>query len=98
MMKKMPVEKKSSVKNSALRVFLTGIAILVQLFWIMNFLGAFRILSQDVSRIVSVLAVFVALWIYGRDKNMSINVPWMVLILIFPIVGLILYFMMGRTS
>ena len=97
-MKKMRVERKTNVRNSILRLFFVAIAILIQLFLILNWLGAFQMIPDQTSPYIHALAILFAVWVYGRDKNHSFNVAWMVLVLAFPILGLALYALMGRAS
>lgn len=97
-MKKMRVERKTNVRNSIMRLFFVALAILIQLFLILNWLGAFRYIPGESNSLIHILAIVIALWVYGRDKNKSINIAWMMLILALPIVGLALYFLMGRVS
>lgn len=97
-MKKIRIEKKTNVRNSIMRLFFVAVAILFQLFLILNWLGAFRILPYQTNAILHICAIIVSLWVYGRDKNASINIAWMLLILALPMVGLVLYAMMGRAS
>ena len=97
-MKKLPVEKQTSVRNSVLRVFIFGITALLQLVWILVFFGALRANTPELSSILQSGAVLMALWIYGKDQNTTKQIPWMMLMLIFPLVGVVLYILFGRSS
>lgn len=97
-MSDMRIENKTNTRNSLIRLFLVAVAIVLQLVWLLSFFGAFRILPDGLNQMVQVLSVATALWLYGQDKNADFKVPWMLLILVFPIVGFVTYFMMGRRS
>ena len=97
-MSKMRVEKRTNVRNSIMRLYVVIVAVSFQIFWLLNLFGQLRFISPKIGQAINNLALLVALWIYGRDKNVSINVPWMALILAFPMFGMGLYFLIGRTS
>lgn len=97
-MSNMRVEKRTNVRNSIMRLFVVIVAVSFQIFWLLNLFGQLRFISPKIGQAINNLAILVALWIYGRDKNISINVPWMALILAFPMFGMGLYFLIGRTS
>lgn len=97
-MSDMRAENKTQVRNSILRFILVGIAITIQVLWILNFFGAFRAIPQRIDHWIHVAAVIFALWLYGQEETADFKVPWMLLIIIFPMTGFILYFMTGRKS
>lgn len=97
-MKQFRVEKKTSVRNSILRMTLVGIAIALQLFWLFMIINSFWVDSVALNIALNVVAVLFSLWIYGKDMDSARQIPWMMLIMTFPIVGIVLYSLTGRTS
>ena len=97
-MKKLPVEKKSQVRNSVLRVLLFLVAALLQLIWLLSFFGSLKDKSVELSTLLEIVSIVMALWIYGKDQNTTKQIPWMLLLLIFPIGGIVLYVVFGRNS
>lgn len=77
--------------NSIGRAAIAVIGLLLQVAWILY--HVYRIdntypLTVTIGKIVSILLV---LRIYGSHTNAAVKIPWMVLLLVMPITGLILY-------
>jgi len=89
---------KSESRNGVLRLILTLLAIAIQVYWIVNL---FTRLNQYYTWIgigTKVLSIILALTISGRRQNYSVKLLWIVLILLFPIVGIILYVLVNVTE
>ncbi len=80
------------------RVFIVFLAIAVQFFWLFNFLWRFTMQSQYMYIILDVLAALVVLRIVSRWMNPSYKLAWTFIILIFPILGLFIYLVFGRSE
>lgn len=92
----MLTEKKTHVKNSVNRMIFCGLAVLLQLVW---FLGMGFILSAYSSAAMlafQLIALFICFKIYGRTEVSAFKLPWIFLILGFPILGLSIYFLFGN--
>lgn len=89
-------EQRTNVKNSAGRILLIGIGLAIQLSWI--FLLLFRLASYAawIAQLMTLVALIVALAIYGRQTNSAIKLSWIMLIIAVPFVGLFLYTFYGR--
>ncbi|MBP3852962.1 MAG: PLDc_N domain-containing protein, partial [Erysipelotrichaceae bacterium] len=74
------------------------IAVVLQLVWILSFFGAFENRAPEWDAALKVAAVLMALWIYGKDQNNTKQIPWIMLILVFPVVGFVLYVLTGRSG
>ena len=77
--------------NSIGRAAIVVIVLIIQLAWILH--HVYRIdnyypMTITIGKIISVLIV---LRIYGSHTNAAVKIPWMVLLLVMPITGLILY-------
>ncbi len=91
-------EQKSNVKNSVWRLVFVGLLLLAQIFWtivVLNFLNNY---STLITILTTITEVIVVLAIYGRHINSAFKLPWIMLILGFPIVGLFLYLTMGTPN
>ncbi|MBB5182341.1 cardiolipin synthase [Catenisphaera adipataccumulans] len=97
-MERVRVEQKTSVRNSVLRLVLVAIAIVLQVTYIINFFNAFVYHTTEVQLAITFFSALVALWIYGKDANSQFKMPWIILIMAFPIVGLVMYALMGRAN
>lgn len=94
----MRTEKKSTVKNSIGRLIFVAFAVLIQVAWFvvpMIWLNAY---SVWISPAFSVIALIVVLKIYGMQKNAAFKIPWIILILFLPVMGLCLYAIFGRSE
>ncbi len=92
----MTTEEKATVRNSIGRVIFVGVSVLLQLAWLVAaflWLNQYSAILGAINRLVAVLVV---LKLYGKHVNMAFKVPWMVLILVAPLLGLCLYFLLGR--
>ncbi len=92
---KYTVERKAAKRNDTFRILLIAISVIVQTLW---FLLAFIKLGTNytwVSILVSVLSIFMVLFIYGKHLNAAMKMPWLILILSFPMLGVPLYAMVG---
>lgn len=94
----MRTETKTSVKNSIGRLLFVGISVLIQIIWIIILFIRLNEYSTWISLASSILAFVVVLQIYGKPMNAAFKMPWIMLILVFPVMGLCFYFLMGRTG
>lgn len=90
---------KKTLEKIFSRLFMVGIAILLQILWIcaaLFILSRFYTFINIVFMIMSVIMVFRMLikW----DYNPSYVLAWAVPMLVFPVFGLTIYFLFGRTS
>lgn len=84
----MRAEQKSNVKNSIGRLGVTGISIIIQVLWIIFLFIRLNRYSTVISLFSSILALIVVLHIYGKRSNAAFKMPWIILILAFPVAGL----------
>lgn len=80
------------------RATIVGLAILIQLCWIWSFLQGFLIRYSFINTLIDILAIFVVLVIVNKKRNPSHVIAWTVVILVFPLVGLIVYVIFGRAG
>ncbi len=96
---KSTVENKANTKNGIKRLIFAGIAILFEILFMMAiFLSGFSRHSELIMTIVRLLAMLLVLAIYSQNKTASIKMPWIILIIVMPFVGVTLYLMIGLSG
>lgn len=80
------------------RTMIVAMAILIQLLWILSFLTGVMAKYSYVDTIVQVIAIIVVLVIVNKRSNPSYKIAWSFVILSIPIVGLLIYFIFGRSE
>lgn len=80
--------------GSMLRIILVAVSIAAQVGWLVLQVAALNEYSVYISTITSLLAAGVVLKLYSRDTTPAMKMPWILLILVFPVMGLTLYLLM----
>lgn len=80
------------------RLFIVFLAIAIQFFWMFNLLYRFSIQFTYVNLIVRGLAVIIVLKIVSRWMNPAYKLAWTFIILLFPVLGLLIYLVFGRSE
>ncbi len=95
MSKNRTVENKTDVRNSVGRVISAFIAIFLQFAWV--FLIGFFLddVNQYIAMGITVLSLIFAVYIYGESKTSAMKTPWIILILVIPVAGIIFYLFVG---
>lgn len=93
----MRAEEKTNVKNSIGRLFFAIISISLQIGWIVTLILRLNNYSAIISTVSSLLALLVVLRIYGMHTNAAFKMPWIILILVFPVLGLCMYSLFGNS-
>lgn len=97
-MEKMRAEERSDVKNSVGRITFVGLSVLLQIIWLIVTVVKLNEYSSVISMISSLLALCVALRIYGNYENAAFKMPWIILLLAFPVLGLCIYGFFGHKA
>jgi len=92
---KSTLEKGASVKNGVGRVLLSGVFIIAQVVFLFVIFFRFTSYAPWVSLATRVLALALSIGIYSGYKTSSIKMPWIILILVLPIVGVGMYLIVG---
>lgn len=92
----MRTEEKTHVKNSISRLVFVALSVLIQLTWLLLLFVRLNKYSEVLNLISMVLTVVVVLRIYGTQGNSAFKIPWIILILALPVLGLCLYLMFGH--
>ncbi len=93
---KMRAEQKTAVKNSIGRLVFVALSVLLQVIWICVQAMKLNRYSTWISVATSVLTLVVVILLYGRRTNAAFKMPWIILILAFPVLGLGMYLLFGR--
>lgn len=92
----MRTEEKTHVKNSVGRLVFVGIAFLLQVGWIFSLFMWLSDYSTSINLLCTIAALVLVLLIYGRHQLAAFKMPWIILILTFPILGLCLFLLFGH--
>ena len=85
--------KRKKRANSILRLVFVGISLLMQIGWLILLVVKLNAYSAWISLLTNVIATVVVLRLYSQHTNSTYKIPWITLILVFPIMGLCLYLM-----
>lgn len=86
------------VKNSISRGFFVGLSLVLQVGWIVGLVMTLNDYYAYISLASSLIALLLVLRIYSNHQNAAIKTSWIILILLFPVFGLCLYFLCGRSG
>ena len=92
------LEQRSQVQNGIGRLVFVGISVILEilaLLWIIAKAGPGAELISVAARL---LAFFLVLRIYSKNKTASMKMPWILLIMAFPVVGTALYLLVGNSG
>ncbi len=90
-------EKKQS-GNSILRVMFVGVSLLLQIGWILLTILELNNYSTAISLLSSVVASMVVLRLYSKNTNSAFKLPWIMLIMALPVMGLSLYLLVAANG
>ena len=88
-------EKSASVKNGVGRLVIALIAIILEFIVIFNIVISMNVKLEWFSLATRVAAAVLVLFIYNQNKTPSIKLPWIILIMILPVVGVTFYLIVG---
>ena len=84
---------KKNSGNSILRAVVVAMSFLLQLGWILMWILEWNRYSACISVLTGLLAVLVVLKLYSKQTNGAFKLPWIMLIMAMPVMGLSLYLM-----
>ena len=93
----MRTEKKSSIKNSATRLVLIALLVLIQTGWMVFLMLKLNAYSTAITLALTFIAVFIALKIFGTHVNSAQRMPWLIVITAVPFFGICIYLLFGRS-
>ena len=77
--------------NSILRIVFVAISFLLQIFWLLALTVKLNAYSGTLSLITTFLSILVVLRLNSKHTNTAMKMPWVMLILILPVIFLSLY-------
>ena len=89
-------EEKGNVKNSVGRLIFGALSFVIQTLWIVFLFVRLNEYSTIISGITTVLAFMLVFHIYGKPDNAAFKMPWIILIFMFPILGVCIYGLFGH--
>lgn len=91
-------EEKTNVRNSVSRMILVAVSILIQIGWLCLLVIGLNRHSAWISLASSLLSAILVLYIYVSHTNAAFKMPWIILLLLFPPLGVMLYVMFGNSG
>ena len=79
--------------NAILRAVFVAVSLLFQVGWLLLVILVLNEYSAPISAVTGILSVIVVLKLYSKHTNSAMKMPWIMLILTFPVMGLSLYLM-----
>ncbi len=86
-------QKQKPGGNAILRMVFVAVALLFQVGWILLLILVLNEYSATISAVTGILSAIVVLKLYSKQTNAAMKMPWILLILLFPVMGLSLYLM-----
>ncbi len=89
------VENKTARRNGIGRMMFAMLALILEIAFIVLIFTLLNDYSALINILIRVAAVFLVLSLYGQHKSLSMQVPWIMLIMAMPLFGVVLYFLVG---
>lgn len=90
-------QQKSHVRNSVLRLMVVVLAIVVQLVWLVLTVARLNYYSTVINLLFSLASAMLVLFIYGKHELAAFKLPWIILILTLPLLGVCMYALFGNS-
>jgi cardiolipin synthase A/B len=94
-MKQDTLEGKAKTKNGVKRLCFSIICILLEVIFIITIVTRLNEYAEIINLFTRILSGILVLGLYASNKTSSMKMPWVILILIFPIMGVGLYLLIG---
>ena len=94
-MKQDTLEGRAGSKNGVKRLCFSGLCILLEAAFIVMMITKLNEYAEIVNLATRLFAAVLVMALYASDKTSSMKMPWVILILIFPIMGVALYLLIG---
>lgn len=92
------IEKKGDTKNSIFRFMVASILFLVQILLVIYLMTDFRYLLPYSAGITMAAVLMACLFVYGGQRDAAAKSAWIIIIMIFPVPGIIMYLFTGRAA
>jgi len=85
------MERRKKSGNSILRACVVAISVLLQIGWLLLLILELNRYSTYISLITGMIASLAVLRLYSKDTNSAYKLPWIMILIAFPVMGLSLY-------
>ena len=89
------LEKKAATRNGVSRLVFAALSILLEITLIVLLFTVLNRYAEWVNTFTRILALLLVLTIYGQHKTSTMKMPWIMLIMAFPVMGVVLYLLVG---
>ena len=94
-MKPTTVEGREKTKNGITRLIFSALCILLEVVFILLLFTRLNRYAEAINLFTRVLGLSIILHMYASPMTATMKMPWILLILVFPVMGLTLYLMVG---
>lgn len=94
-MKQDTLEGRAKTKNGVIRLCFSVLCILLEAAFIIIVITRLNEYAEIVNLLTRVFAGILVLALYASDQTSSMKMPWIILILVFPIMGVAMYLLIG---
>ena len=85
------MHRKEKTENGILRMVFTAVALVFQVVWIILRIKLLNDYSDTIAAITALLTIIVVLKLNSKHTNSAMKMPWVMLILMSPVMGLSMY-------
>lgn len=85
------MRRKEKTENGILRMIFVAVSLLFQVAWIILRLMLLNDYSDTIATITALLTIIVVLKLNSKHTNSAMKMPWIMLIMAFPVMGLSMY-------
>ena len=85
------MQRKEKTENGILRLIFAAVALLIQVLWILLRVQYLNAYSETIAAITVILTVLVVLKLNSKPTNAAMKMPWIMLIMALPVMGLSMY-------
>ena len=89
------LEGKKKTENGTKRLIFTAVSILLEIVFLLFLFTKVSEYATIIDWVTRIVAIFLVLGLYSMDKTSSMKMPWIILMLAFPILGVSLYLLVG---
>ena len=85
------MHRKEKTGNGILRLVFVAVALVIQVLWILLRIQYLNAYSERIAAITAILTVLVVLKLNSKPTNSAMKMPWIMLIMALPVMGLSMY-------
>lgn len=94
-MKATTLEGRKKTTNGVKRLCFSALCILLEIIFIVLMFTWLNDYAEIMNLVTRILGIVIVLCLYASDKTSTMKMPWIILILVFPIMGVGLYLLIG---